>query len=134
MIDGINHIGIVTGNIEETLTKWKTYMELEVVGSANYPERGQMSTMVKIGESSYIELMQPLGESGVIADFLKKHGEGIHHISLHTNGLSGDCNLLGENGIKVLGNPGDAVRFTHPKTTNGVLFEVTESRNEKVEY
>jgi len=44
-----------------------------------YPDYGMKFCMCRVGQID-IEVMAPTG-SGVIADFLTKHGEGIHHIA-----------------------------------------------------
>jgi methylmalonyl-CoA epimerase len=132
MITGVNHIGLAVRSIDETLAKWKVQLGAEEIGRCAYPTLGQTSVLVKVGDS-YFELMEPLGTEGVIPSFLEKHGEGFHHISLHSDDLQGDCKRLEETGVRILGRPGDPVMFTHPKTTTGVVYEITESRNEKVD-
>jgi methylmalonyl-CoA epimerase len=132
MITGVNHIGLAVRSIDETLRKWAVQFGAEEAGRCEYPALGQTSALVRIGES-YFELMEPLGTEGVIPSFLERHGEGLHHISLHSDDLEGDCRRLEETGVRILGRPGDPVMFTHPKTTAGVVYEITESRNERIE-
>lgn len=132
MITGINHVGICVKSIESTMEIWKKEMPLTEIGRASYPEMGQTSAMIKIGDS-YIELMEPIGGEGVVANFLKKRGEGIHHISLHSDSMLEDKAAFEAAGTHILGKEDDPVLFTHPKSSFGVIFEITESRNEKVE-
>lgn len=132
MITGVNHIGLVVRSIDETLAEWKERFGAEEIGRCEYATLGQTSAMIKVGDS-YFELMEPLGTEGVIPAFLEKHGEGFHHISLHSDDLQADCGRLEQTGVRLLGRPGDPVMFTHPKTTSGVLYEITEGHNERVD-
>lgn len=132
MITGINHIGIVVNSIDETLKLWRAIMGATELGRAHYANLGQISAMVRVGDS-YFELMEPLGEDGVIPDFLKKHGEGIHHVSIHSDNLPEDKAVFELQNVRVLGNEDDPVVFTHPKTSTGIVFEMTESRNGRVD-
>jgi methylmalonyl-CoA/ethylmalonyl-CoA epimerase len=125
MITGVNHIGLVVNSIDETLKKWAVMFGAREIGRRALPDLGQISALVMVGES-YFELMEPLGETGVVPSFLAKHGEGLHHISLHSDGLDHDRALMEEVGVKLLGGPGTPVVFTHPRSTNGVVFEITE--------
>ena len=132
MITGINHIGICVKCIDNVLDVWKKSMNPIEIGRASYPKMGQTSAMIKIG-SSFFELMEPIGEEGVIAEFLKKYGEGIHHISIHSTNIRADKAAFEAVGIRVLGKAGDPMLFTHPKSNFGIVFEITENENEKIE-
>ncbi len=132
MITGINHVGICVNSIDTVLDVWKQEMGAEEIGRAAYPALGQISAMIQIGDS-YVELMEPMGEEGVVASFLRKHGEGLHHVSLHSDDLSGDKRRFESTGTRILGKGEDPVIFTHPKTSFGVVFEITEGRNEKID-
>lgn len=132
MITEINHIGLCVKSIDETLKIWKQAMGAEEIGRASYPQMGQTSAMIKVGEA-YFELMEPCGEGGLVANFLEKHGEGIHHISVHTDDLPGDKVRFEEAGVRILGNDEDPIVFTHPKSFTGTIFEISSGGNEKVE-
>lgn len=124
MITGIYHIGLVVKSIDETLELLSGVFGAKEIGRRSYPDLGQTSCLVSIGDSKY-ELMEPIGTEGVVPKFLAEKGEGFHHISLLSDDLDADCADFEEKGVKILGRS-DKVAFTHPKTTGGILYEITE--------
>jgi len=128
MITGINHIGLVVKNIDETLAVLSNLFGAREIGRKAFPEMGQTSCLIAIGESQF-ELMEPLGSEGVVPKFLAKNGEGFHHISLLSTDLNADCSELEKKGVKIV-SKGENVAFPHPKNTRGILYEIAEESNE----
>ena len=130
MITGLNHIGIVVKDIDETMKLFSGAFGAEEIGRKTFAELGQTSALISIGDFK-IELMAPYGDKGVVPDFLRKRGEGLHHISVITDGIDAEDEHLARNGINVMakapkGMKDDRVMFTHPKQTNGIVFEIVE--------
>ena len=73
MITGVSHIGLAVKSIDETLEKWTVLFGAREIARRELPELGQTSALVAVGDSRF-ELMEPLGEEGVIPSFLAKHG------------------------------------------------------------
>lgn len=124
MITGINHIGLVVKNIDETLKMLSVLFGAKEIGRRAYPELGQTSCLVSIGNSK-LELMEPLGNEGVVPKFLAKYGEGFHHISLLSDNINSDCDYFERKGVEILGRS-EKIAFTHPRTTGGILYEIAE--------
>jgi methylmalonyl-CoA/ethylmalonyl-CoA epimerase len=130
MITGLNHIGIVVKDIDETIGLFSRLFGAEEIGRKTFEELGQTSALIRIGDLK-IELMSPYGDKGVVPDFLRKRGEGLHHISVITDDIDVEDEHLAKNGVNVMGKApkginDDRVMFTHPKQTNGILFEIVE--------
>ena len=89
MFKGINHIGIVVKDIDATLEFMEKAFGAREIRRMSIPEAGQISCMLAIGDDEF-ELMEPIGDSGVVGKFLASHGEGLHHISLKTDDLDND--------------------------------------------
>ena len=126
MIKGINHIGICVNSLDETLPFLKEMIGAEVLKTVRFPEAGQVSCEIQFGDSKY-ELMEPIGNDGVVGTFIEKHGAGFHHISLLSDDFDADVAHLESMGIKIISiSESDGMRyaFTHPKTTGGVLYEI----------
>jgi methylmalonyl-CoA/ethylmalonyl-CoA epimerase len=79
-----------------------------------------------------IELMEPVTPDGPVAKFLAKRGPGIHHICFRVPNLEraiAECRRLGYQLIDETARPGAEgrrVAFIHPKSTAGILLELTE--------
>mgnify|MGYP000462758893 FL=1 len=79
-----------------------------------------------------IELLQSTTEEGVIAKFIEKKGEGMHHIAFEVEDIIDEMNRLQSEGFVLLnekpkqGADNKLVCFLHPKNTNGVLIELCQ--------
>ncbi len=129
MLKKLKHVGIAVKSIDETMARWsKQFGAVEVRERKTFEPIGQTSTLVQIGDT-YIELMEPWGtEESTISKFLANNGEGFHHLSWLTDDVNAEGEHLTETGIKVLGQ-GQPVIFTHPKSTGGLVFEITEQED-----
>jgi methylmalonyl-CoA epimerase len=135
MIKQLNHIGIVVKNIDDTISLLSRIFSAEEIGRKIFADLGQTSAIIRIGDFK-IELMEPYGDAGVVPNFLKKRGEGLHHISLITDDIDAEEDYLAKNSINVIGKApkgikADRVMFTHPKQTNGIVFEIVEPYGDK---
>jgi methylmalonyl-CoA/ethylmalonyl-CoA epimerase len=130
-MDKIEHIGIAVNNIEEANI---TYEKL--LGAAPYKQEeveseGVRTSFFKTGESK-IELLGATNENSPIAKFLKKKGEGIHHIAFAVEDIKKKIEELKTEGFVVLnespkrGADNKLVAFLHPKSSHGVLVELCQ--------
>ncbi len=134
MIEKIDHIGIAVHSIEDRISLYRDVLGLEYLGEEIVESQGVRVAFFKIG-TSMIELLEPLNEDGPIARFLKKNGEGFHHIALgctdidlaRAEALGGGLRLLSDRALD--GAHGKLVSFVHPKDTGGVLLEFTQRQH-----
>jgi methylmalonyl-CoA epimerase len=88
--------------------------------------------MVPLGESRF-ELLEPTSEDSVIAKFIAKRGEGLHHVSLRVPDLAEAIERLKKDGVRLVSNEikvgagGHRYVFVHPSSTGGVLLELVET-------
>ena len=88
--------------------------------------------MVPIGQTR-VELLEPTAESSVIAKFIAKRGEGLHHISLRVPDLTATVERLRRDGVRLVspeikvGAGGHRYVFVHPSSAGGVLLELVET-------
>ena len=81
-----------------------------------------------------IELLEPLGETSPILNFLSKNPKGgIHHICYEVTDILKARDRLLEKGATILGSSepkigahGKPVIFIHPKDFNGTLIELEQ--------
>ena len=87
--------------------------------------------MVPVGESR-LELLEPTSENSVIARFIAKRGEGLHHVSLRVPDLAVAVAQLKKDGVRLvadeirIGAGGHRYVFVHPSSAGGVLLELVE--------
>ena len=130
MFKRINHIAIGVRDVEQATKLWT-----EVFGAEAEPPvmEGDMKiVMVPVGDA-LVELIAPIGDKGVMAKFLEKRGEGIHHVCFEVDNIYSAMEELGAKGIELIdkepreGAEGK-IAFLHPKSTYGVLTEIVQVR------
>ena len=88
--------------------------------------------MVPVGESR-LELLEPTSDDSVIAKFLAKRGEGLHHVCLRVPDLPATVAKLKQDGVRLVSNEikigagGHRYIFAHPNSAGGVLLELVQS-------
>lgn len=127
----IDHIGVAVKSLAAAKSIY------EKLGVAVSPEEVVDAeqvrvVMVPLGESR-IELLEPLSEKSVIAKFISKRGEGLHHVSLRVPNLEAAVERLRNEGIRLVtdeikvGAGGHRYVFVHPSSAGGVLLELVEA-------
>ncbi len=130
MISKVDHIGIAVFSIEEAMPTYRA-LGLEIHEVEEVPQEGVRVAMLQCGESK-IELLEPTRDDSPIATFLAKRGPGMHHLCLGTDDIQADDERLRTAGLRVLrpaptrGAGGCWVQFVHPKSTGGVLLELSQ--------
>ena len=80
MIGRLNHVAIVTPDLEASASVYRDTLGAEVSEATDMPEHGVTTVFVKLPNTK-IELLMPLGENSPIAKFLEKNPSGgMHHI------------------------------------------------------
>lgn len=127
----IDHIGVAV----KSLTAAKgIYEKLGLTVSPEEVVEGEQVrvVMVPLGESR-LELLEPISENSVIAKFIAKRGEGLHHVSLRVPNLEAAVERLQKDGVRLVaddikvGAGGHRYVFVHPSSTGGVLLELVEA-------
>lgn len=129
MIKQISHLGMAVKNLEEAREFYRSVLKLESSDPIIGGDGTLRVSMVKVGEVS-IELIEPIGNEGVMAKFLEKRGEGFHHICYDVDDVSAAVESLKASGMEILGEPKPGAEglsvFLHPRGTHGVLVEFVE--------
>lgn len=133
----LDHIGIATNNLDNGSIFWKLIGliqgdEDEVVDDQGVKTRFFLTDSSPIKNSTKIELLEPTAENTPIGKFLAKRGPGVQQICFRVEDLLGMISLLKENNITMIdvipriGAGGKQIAFVHPKSTGGVLVELTQ--------
>jgi methylmalonyl-CoA/ethylmalonyl-CoA epimerase len=125
----IEHIGIAVASLEKSIPLYE-----KLLGTPCYKteivESEQVATAFFGIGNNKIELVQSLTAEGVIAQFIAKKGEGMHHIAYAVNEIEAAMQYLKDNNFKLLnekpkqGADNKMVCFVHPKDAGGVLMEL----------
>ena len=103
--------------------------------------------MCRVGKVDF-ELMEPTGETGVIAEFIEKRGEGLHHVAFAVDDINDTMSTLGKKNVQFVADApmresldvvdyagrrfSEDIQFTfsHPASILGILFEFIQYPND----
>jgi LAO/AO transport system kinase len=128
----LDHLGIAVKSIANS-RKFYEMIGLAVLHEETVEHEQVHTAMLPIGESR-LELLQPLKEDSVIGRFIKKHGEGLHHIAMRVADVDGMFATLQDKGVRLvsdevrIGAGGHRYFFVHPSSAGGVLIEIVGER------
>lgn len=126
----IDHLGIAVKSLAQA-RKFYEQLGLEVAGEETVPQEKVRVAMVPLGQSR-IELLEATSPDSVIAKFVEKRGEGLHHVALHVPDLAHAVESLKASGTRFvseeikIGAGGHLYVFVHPSSTGGVLLELVQ--------
>src|SRR5699024_6637064 len=130
-IKKIAHIGIAVISLEDSLPFYRDVLKVNVEAIEEVESEKVKVAFLKVGET-HIELLEPLEDDSPIEKIIKKRGKGMHHVELEVDDINERLTDMRENGIRLINEePKDGagnaqIAFLHPKSTNGVLYELCE--------
>ena len=126
----IDHLGIAVKSLAQA-RKFYEQLGLEVISEEEVEHEKVKVAMVPVGESR-IELLEATSPDSVIAKFVQKRGEGLHHVAIHVPDLSHAVETLKASGTRFIsdeikvGAGGHLYVFIHPSSAAGVLIELVQ--------
>jgi methylmalonyl-CoA/ethylmalonyl-CoA epimerase len=123
------HIGVALRAIDDLLPFCR-----DVLGMAEAPiddSDGAHIAALSAGES-LLEFLEPRDAKSPIAKFLDKRGPGVHHLCFSVDDLDAALDRCRAAGIVLIdetprmGAEGKRIAFLHPKSTAGILVELSE--------
>ncbi|NLX84077.1 MAG: methylmalonyl-CoA epimerase [Synergistaceae bacterium] len=127
----VDHIGIAVNSIDESLKFWETTLGIKCHGVEEVVEQKVKTAFLPLQDTE-IELLEPTSPESPVAKFIEKKGEGIHHIALRVDNLEATLAELKEKGVRLIdekprcGAGGAMIAFIHPKSTGGILLELSQ--------
>ena len=128
----VEHIGIAVKSLSMSIPLFEKLLNSSCYKIENVESEMVNTAFFQMGETK-IELLESQEAHGVIAKFIDKKGEGIHHIAFEVNDLASEIDRLKKEGFTILnetpkkGADNKLICFVHPKGTNGVLIELCQS-------
>ena len=135
----IEHIGIAVRNLSESIPLFEKLLNSQCYKIEEVASENVKTAFFKIGETK-IELLESTKEEGVIARYIDKKGESIHHLAFAVQDIKSEMKRMVDEGFQPLhsepkpGADNKLVCFLHPKNTNGVLIELCEERPQTTDH
>jgi len=131
MVKKIDHIGIAVKSLEQALKFYEEVLGLKATGTEVVEEQKVKVAFLPTGDSE-VELLESTSPDGPIAKFIERNGEGIQHIAFRVDNIEQKLAELKEKGVRLIDEKpryeagGAKIAFLHPKSTFGVLIELSE--------
>src|SRR5882724_6179762 len=125
----IEHIGIAVKDLAISIPLFEKLLNSPCYKTELVEIEKVNTAFFKAGDTK-IELLESTDPEGVIAKFIDKKGEGMHHIAFNVDNIYAEMERLKNEGFTLLnetpkeGADNKLVCFLHPKGTNGVLVEL----------
>ena len=130
-MDKIEHIGIAVKDLSVSIPLFKKLLNTECYKTETVETEKVRTAFFQKGETK-VELLESLAPDGVIARFIEKKGEGMHHIAFSVKNIEIEMERMRKEGFTLLnevpkkGADNKLVCFLHPKNTNGILIELCQ--------
>ena len=133
MLKRIEHIGIAVKDFEASMKPYQELLGLELSGVEEVIVEGALNKVAFFPlRETEVELLYTTADNGLIADHLREHGEGIHHIAFEVDDIDAWFEKLKAKNVQVMwdkvipGSRGTRVLFFRPESFNGVYIELLE--------
>ncbi|MDB5192039.1 MAG: mce [Segetibacter sp.] len=127
----VEHIGLAVRDLEVSIPLFEKLFNTNCYKTEVVESEKVKTAFFQKGETK-VELLESLDANGVIARFIEKKGEGIHHIALAVKDIQTEMKRLQNEGFQLLneepkkGADNKLICFLHPKGTNGILIELCQ--------
>lgn len=128
----VEHLGIAVQSLEKSVPLFEKLLNTACYKTETVASEKVNTAFFQKGETK-IELLESTEADGVIAKFIERKGEGMHHIAFEVADITVEMKRLEAEGFQLLnptpkkGADNKLVWFLHPKNTNGVLIELCQS-------
>jgi len=130
MIGPAHHVGVAVKSLQEALEGYRR-LGLEPDFTEEVLSQGVRVAFLRAG-AVRVELLESLQADGVIARFIERRGEGLHHLAFACEDIRKEMSRLRQAGFELVdaeprrGYEGRLVAFVHPRSLHGVLLELVE--------
>lgn len=130
-IGPIDHIGIAVADLNASVTLYCERLGLPQPVIEEVADQRVRTAIIGTGDGR-VELLESTAPDGPIGKFIAKRGEGVHHMALRVTDLRAKLAELAAQGVQLIdrepriGAGGHQIAFLHPKSTGGVLIELTQ--------
>lgn len=136
----ITEVGVAVRDLDKATDLFVALFDAQVGDLIDVPAYGMHYRMCRVGKVDF-EIMAPTGDTGVIADFLAKRGEGLHHIAFAVDDIKDTMSTLRKKAVRFVDEAprvdsftfvdyagrrfSEEIQFTfsHPSSILGILFE-----------
>ena len=133
----LDHIGIAVNDLDEGQHFWELLGMIPELEDEHVEDQGVITRFIPISSEekqkpAMIELLYPTAKDTPIGKFIDRRGVGIQQICFQVDDIYSMITHLESSGIIMIdrvprkGSKGCLIAFVHPKSTGGVLVELSQ--------
>ncbi len=128
----IDHIGIAVRDLDRACATYEAVLGAELSSREAVEQQGVEVAFMRLPGDARVELIAPTDDSGAVARFIDKRGEGMHHICILVEDIEATLAELAGADVALLderprpGAEGSKIAFVHPAVLGGVLLELKQ--------
>jgi methylmalonyl-CoA/ethylmalonyl-CoA epimerase len=135
-LPGVGQIGVVVEDLDRTMAFYESTFgigpwDIREVGAPNVWDRGEEKFIkARLGFATLgqveIELIQILEGDSMHLQFLREHGEGLHHVGFFVKDFAAKLEQAQAMGLQVLQKDpfGQAYAYLDTRQPGGIIFEL----------
>ncbi len=129
---GLHHVGLAVHDAAVATATYELLLGAAVDHEADVPEQGVHAVALRLPDGPIVELVAPTEEETPVGRFLRRRGEGLHHVAYRVSDLAAELERLRADGVTLIDHAprqglfGLQVAFVHPAGAHGVLTELVE--------
>ena len=129
-VKNLDHVVATVSDVEAAAEVYQKNFSIAATERREEPQFGLRNAILPIGQA-FIELVEPLGGSGPIAQALAQRGEGLYLIALEVDDLDAAVADLRAKGYRVAdpvpgSDPANRLAFVSPRSAHGVLIQLIQ--------
>lgn len=125
-LTGFHHLVVRVSDFDKGVATYRDTLGLELDRTDENEALGIRQAFFNLPDGGFIEIVAPTDPEGAVGRALEKRGEGIHTLAFAVDDLEATAAALKEGGAVLIGEGGPQV-FVHPKSTHGILLQLTQS-------
>jgi methylmalonyl-CoA epimerase len=121
----VHHIGLAVNSIDEAVRYWER-LGFKIERREIVKSQSVEVAFLSMG-NVWLEFIQPAAGETPVTNFLKKRGEGLHHICLEVDDIKKETSSMRLIADPVEGFGGSRIAFAYPREFGKVLVEFVQN-------
>lgn len=132
MLKGVHHVAYVVSDLDKTMEMLKRVFGLTPSRRQIVEKAGQEVVLYEMESGATLEVIRPLHEQTVWAEFIRRHGDGVHHIGYAVDAVNESLTELDARGVVVtdkqarVSGVGWTVGNIDASSTDGLSFQLVQ--------
>jgi len=133
MLRGVHHVAYVVADMENTVEMFERVFGMKPYRREEIESSGQEVALYQLEGGATLEVIRPLHENTLWAEFLRRHGgDGVHHVAYSVDGINQRLLELESRGVALIDREakvsgvGWTVASVDPASTNGLWFQLVQ--------